>query len=748
MKKYFLKLTVLVTNLLYSVILSSQINCISQPLMAAYLNTGRYPAGPVSFGEGRIEVQGLAHCGSIRPNFVITATKANDPLSILFKSFKVVDAYLFKIPITADLQQVDVFSSKDVLVKSLKNYPALWYPDIKMTKTLRMLNGYTHWGDVDHYTFKNVEYLVVPMTSPGPKKAFPSWGHPAIGIFRASDLSFVGYGLIPGIKGKGQPNVGWCAINKTTGELFTSTDDTHTIERYQIPWFVLTLPHFPGEFGIKYLDNHDLKNGQNKDLTLYNLQGGAFDGSLLYISNGGAKCKGAGQNHAGQPTDGLHVFETNLWTEIKHSYNRFYLKPGESNCCLPFKDPFDFSYDFGCGIVEFHGEQPEGIDILDLDKYSHHKNIDGRLHVLGASVGVAGNQAWMDHYTNIMHVDKRKGETAAWPSTKKGLAAFFSDHRFSGTKQKPFKNVGDAIHFYPAWENAKISFETPQKPQPSYMTIGGGVVGYMINNVPSTISQGKEFPTANLVLHNYTSKLVLRNMIINFYLSSKPIDPATPKEDYVKIGSVKQMVIIFPWSTASLQVRGLIAARAGTYYMGTNIDCGVISSPAEPVYVKIWRSLQGTPLKMALDTEQLNKLKAINLPGLIDTLSRKVSIAKSIESLQDNTIAKSPIDGLQGGKAESLAPMQGPTHYSYKHVLEIYPNPAYEAITVVFDGKPQTSYSITLNDLSGRAVLRKQGRVSMGINSITLNVTHLQKGIYVLSMKMTDANQSIKVLLK
>ena len=168
------------------------------------------------------------------------------------------------------------------------------------------------------------------------------------------------------------------------------------------------------------------------------MQGGVFTDSaeLFYVSSGSGCCFGFG---SGQQylLDGLHVFETNTWQRIKRSTNYHH---GDYSY-------FNYYYLLGCdGTGSW---SPEGLTIWDLDD-GRAPNISGQLHVMAFLYTVVSgdNEGFMEHYTNKIYVDSANGVTSPfWPDWETPLP---------GDIDNPFKTVGFAFDWYPAWDGAEI----------------------------------------------------------------------------------------------------------------------------------------------------------------------------------------------------------------------------------------------------------------------------------------------------
>lgn len=428
-----------------------------------YLHISDYPridASP-SWGEGAKEAQGIANDGKF---WYVTATEKfylQKVIPLLFFSnlqtfllgFGVFlnlntdldnyrNSYLWKIPMDEPLDQDFTNNPK------VKQVMLLQFPQLSNANTFE---GYIHWGDVDYYfdSTSKTGYLIVPSTS-NKDSSYPT---PAVIIFRASDLSLVGYGKLPG----GGPNhkqddVGWCAVD-TTGYVYSSNDNPDINEntpkegtslfKYKIDWDSIK-GGYKGDIGkyINFEESHTLKGPLRRysdgttstHLGLHNMQGGEFSPSneLLYISNGSGRCKwqGAGSH----PNDGIHVIDTKTWTEIQHSTNHDREDPNY----------FNYHYDAGCGWFEVDSRSAEGLTICDLDD-GRAPHIKGQLHVLVADVSLfPANKAGIEHFSGKLRVNQNEKQPATL------------NEPISGTDQRPFFTFSDAFNFYPGWDGAQI----------------------------------------------------------------------------------------------------------------------------------------------------------------------------------------------------------------------------------------------------------------------------------------------------
>jgi len=207
--------------------------------------------------------------------------------------------------------------------------------------------GYDHLGDLDQVG----GFLFVPVENSSKKRP------PAIAVFKASDLSFVG------LKVTAQANAGWVAFNARQDLLYSSDNDvsgTDPLYRYKVDFSKLATGDV-GD-GITYQDRFHLleANGTQLSPPLGNwMQGGVFTPrGDLYVVNGN------GDDFSFAVRGGIHLFGTN-GRLIAESTN-------DSG-----KGAFDFAYSPG-----LDDQEPEGIDWWNRDVGPASPGITGQLHVM------------------------------------------------------------------------------------------------------------------------------------------------------------------------------------------------------------------------------------------------------------------------------------------------------------------------------------------------------------------------------
>jgi hypothetical protein len=69
-------------------------------------------------------------------------------------------------------------------------------------------------------------------------------------------------------------------------------------------------------------------------------------------------------------------------------------------------------------------------------------------------------------------------------------------------------------------------------------------------------------------------------------------------------------------------------------------------------------------------------------------------------------------------------------------LFKIFPNPATDHVIVRFSCLAESSYNLAIQDMQGKIVLSKNGKTAKGLNSLTLNLNTLGKGVYILQVSV------------
>jgi len=389
-----------------------------------YLKTGTYPDDATNWWmHNGLEVQGVANDGE---NWFFTLTKKDES-----------DGMLRRIP------------------KSVPLAPGLTPPSnpgigtVMASQVPQLGVGNWHWGAPDHYKHINgVNYILVPI--PGP----------IVACFRADNLQYVNYMNLS----QAQDYAGWCAVG-VDGAIYSSNNHATSILRYAVDWE--TFLNEPNNHNVATLTNeYGLKNSNGTTISaLLHMQGGEFtpSGELLYIVCGSAGCLGFGPGQP-EPSDGIHVFETVEWKEVKHSTNS---SGGMSH--------FNYNFNNGCTCLSTGSQSPEGLTIWDLNDGSA-PNISGHLHVIvdHYNEGPCDDAITMQHFGGDIYVDKNNGFD---PPT----------NPLTGTLTRPFKTVNAAYDFYPIWDGAKMVINAGM-----YNEIGFYNKRILITSIGGTVVIGQE----------------------------------------------------------------------------------------------------------------------------------------------------------------------------------------------------------------------------------------------------------------
>ena len=216
--------------------------------------------------------------------------------------------------------------------------------------------GYDHFGDLDHHR----GLLLVPLEGARP---------PVIAVFRAHDLGFVGPIALPR-----QRNAGWNAVDPGSGWVYSSESEVGAgkgaVLAYALPWDQVLTGNVPRDL-VPVRQLH-LGDESGALLRLTHMQGGVFaDGELVTVNG---HCSGSTAN------TGIMIFDPASGRRRASSSN------GSG----------DFNFEFHPGPW-CRGEEPEGIDLWDLDG-GRAPGIGGQLHVILLDNGLDDDDFYFKHY--------------------------------------------------------------------------------------------------------------------------------------------------------------------------------------------------------------------------------------------------------------------------------------------------------------------------------------------------------------
>jgi len=80
--------------------------------------------------------------------------------------------------------------------------------------------------------------------------------------------------------------------------------------------------------------------------------------------------------------------------------------------------------------------------------------------------------------------------------------------------------------------------------------------------------------------------------------------------------------------------------------------------------------------------------------------------------------------------------------------ISVYPNPADNMVTLLFDYPENDNILVSIYNLSGQEVLRKELNLSIGVNQNQLQLEGLSKGVYVINIRNSKLCSSQKLVIK
>jgi hypothetical protein len=227
--------------------------------------------------------------------------------------------------------------------------------------------GYFHFGDLDQVG----GFLLMPIEDGNDDDDINAT--PAIAVFRASDLGYVG------IKVTGQSSAAWVAYNRHLGLLYSSdgnTSGSDPLYRYTLDLDLLASTNDVAG-SITFLDRFHLleANGGELNPQLGDfMQGGVFTpwGDLYIVS-------GSPSDDPGDVRGGIHLFGAD-GKLIAESQN------GSGS----------FNYEYHPGFPV--GEEPEGVDWWNRSIGASSPGITGQLHVIMLDNDVSEDDLFFKHY--------------------------------------------------------------------------------------------------------------------------------------------------------------------------------------------------------------------------------------------------------------------------------------------------------------------------------------------------------------
>ena len=78
----------------------------------------------------------------------------------------------------------------------------------------------------------------------------------------------------------------------------------------------------------------------------------------------------------------------------------------------------------------------------------------------------------------------------------------------------------------------------------------------------------------------------------------------------------------------------------------------------------------------------------------------------------------------------------------------VFPNPAYDHITIEFNTSTEESYSVKLTDVTGRVVVAQEHNSVLGENQIQVNLDQIAKGVYMLAIQKGETSLNKKIVIQ
>jgi hypothetical protein len=80
--------------------------------------------------------------------------------------------------------------------------------------------------------------------------------------------------------------------------------------------------------------------------------------------------------------------------------------------------------------------------------------------------------------------------------------------------------------------------------------------------------------------------------------------------------------------------------------------------------------------------------------------------------------------------------------------LHIYPNPTSGMVTISFVSSEEGTYSIKLSDMTGREVRNESHAIHSGLNTDEMNLTNIQKGMYLAEVIFKANISRVKLIVE
>lgn len=105
-------------------------------------------------------------------------------------------------------------------------------------------------------------------------------------------------------------------------------------------------------------------------------------------------------------------------------------------------------------------------------------------------------------------------------------------------------------------------------------------------------------------------------------------------------------------------------------------------------------------------------------------------------------------NGTRTYNAVPVCRVAGNTSVATNEGLNVFPNPTSSILNIELITESAEPVTLTITDISGKAVLSKTLQTSEGLNSSVLDLSAYAKGVYMLKVRSTSLNKQIKVVLQ
>ena len=79
--------------------------------------------------------------------------------------------------------------------------------------------------------------------------------------------------------------------------------------------------------------------------------------------------------------------------------------------------------------------------------------------------------------------------------------------------------------------------------------------------------------------------------------------------------------------------------------------------------------------------------------------------------------------------------------------FSVYPNPANDIVHLRLNNQQATNGQLTIYDLSGRLVLTENLEMTAGLQEVTVSVSELSEGTYIVRLNTGESTQTGKIII-